>query len=716
MTIVSNRHVYQLVVVLWLTLSIASTLLAFGNWSRLSARLDEAREASRIHDISASILAALVNCETGQRGYCLTGMKEFLEPLSAGRKAITNDFEQLIETVKADPIILRQTIELRASAELVLSRIDDAIKHCQTGSPKLDVSANLDVKDAMDKARSQTEKLQSIRSNFLSHSGEAARRQLGRATATSLVAGVIGIAAGAFAFWMARVTLEHQRREKNLIEAKLQAERSSQEKTVFLANMSHEIRTPMNAIIGFSELLAAELTVPRQKHYLQTIRQAANALLQLINDILDMAKIEAGVLTLNLEPTDPREICSFVHAMFTEQAARKNIRLDCVIAEDLPHALLLDRIRLRQVLVNLAGNAVKFTNRGHVIVRVNWEKVESTASQILLIIEVQDTGVGIPEDKLEAIFKPFVQSGAHRDLEKQGTGLGLSIVRRLTEMMGGDITAASVLGQGSVFHLRLPKVHISARLPASESGQAEPAADFNSLRPSSILVVDDNENNCELIAGMFAHSHHRITFGHDGQEGVAKARIVNPDIILLDIRMPGMDGREALAQIRKIPSMEMTPIIAVTAARSALSAGETDLREIFNGYLRKPFTMAELYAELANFIPRVDQPGGASQPAPLDPSIFPTGLAPASPALHAELQKILAEHWPKIQASGAINDAKAFAALLESLAQKHASEPLQQYAHTLATYAEGYLVANLEKLLGAFPQLIAQLEPRESHA
>ena len=345
----------------------------------------------------------------------------------------------------------------------------------------------------------------------------------------------------------------------------MQAEHSNQEKTVFLANMSHEIRTPMNAILGFSELLQGDLREPKHRQYLQSIRSSADSLLLLINDILDMSKIEAGVMELHPEPTDLREICDFVHTLFSEPAAKKELKLECHVVENFPHALLIDRIRLRQILINLVGNAVKFTDKGGVEVRVTWEK-QQTSSHITLVIEVQDTGVGIPQDRLDAIFKPFVQAGAHREKEKQGTGLGLSIVKRLTEIMGGTVTVASVMEQGSAFHLRFPNVPISARLPASEKSSPTGEVDFNELRPATLLVVDDNDTNCELIAGMFAGSHHRLVFGSSGEEAVAKARELKPDVLLLDVRMPGMDGDEALAEIRKMPGLEFLPVIAVTAS------------------------------------------------------------------------------------------------------------------------------------------------------
>ena len=454
----------------------------------------------------------------------ITGNKQFLEPFNQAETNLPAQFNQLVALVHDDPAMLEIVTELRGEAEASLSWQHDVIS---TRERSFDKAAALvaagKLKKMMDQMRDQAGQLDRLYADRLGSVRQDVQQRVFRANLTSLVAGTFGIGAGLLALWLARVALKHQEHERILTEAKLVAEHSNQEKTLFLANMSHEIRTPMNAILGFSELLQGDLREPRHRQYLQSIRSSADSLLLLINDILDMSKIESGVLQLHPEPTDLRELCDFLHTLFAEPAAKKGLKLECQAAADLPHALLLDRIRLRQILINLVGNAVKFTDKGGVEVRVGWEK-QATRSQVTLVIEVQDTGVGIPQDRLDAIFKPFVQAGAHREKEKQGTGLGLAIVKRLTEIMGGTVTVASVPEQGSAFHLRFPNVPISTRLPASEKSAATGEVNFNELRPATLLVVDDKETNCQLIAGMLAGSHHRLVFGSSGEEAVAKAR------------------------------------------------------------------------------------------------------------------------------------------------------------------------------------------------
>src|SRR3984885_4286022 len=588
MKLQTEKQFYKLVVVAWLTFSLGSVVLALVSWHQLSTQRVVGRQISGIRDDLNGILKSLLDLETGERGYVITGNTEFLEPFNQAETNLPAQFNDLVNLVHDDSSMLQPVAKLQAAAQASLSwQLAVINARTQSFDQAAGMVATGNLKRMMDEMRAQLDRLDQTYFNRMTSIRQDIGKRLSRANLTSLVAGIFGIGAGLLALWLSYVAVRHQQRERELTEAKLQAEHSNQEKTVFLANMSHEIRTPMNAILGFSELLQNDLHDSKHRQYLQSIRASAGSLLLLINDILDMSKIEAGVLELRPEPTDLREICDFLHTLFSEPAAKKGLKLECHVAENFPHALLLDRIRLRQILVNLVGNAVKFTDKGGIEVQVTWEKQE-TSSQVTLVIEIQDTGVGIPKDKLDMIFKPFSQAGAHREKEKQGTGLGLSIVKRLTEIMGGTVTVASVMEQGSAFHLRFPNVPISTRLPASEKSSSSEEVNFNELHPATLLVVDENETNCQLMAGMFAGSHHRLVFGSSGEEAVVKARELKPDILLLDVRMPGMGGHEALAEIRKIPSLEFLPVIAITA--SNLLSDENLSKERFSGYLRKPFS------------------------------------------------------------------------------------------------------------------------------
>ncbi|HEY1661518.1 MAG TPA: CHASE3 domain-containing protein [Verrucomicrobiae bacterium] len=697
-----GQQFYIIVLTAWLILSLSSMAFALVSWSRLSARMDAGRQINDLREELNETLGLLLDAETGERGYLLTGDRNFLGPYYFAQRELSPHFDRLNDLSHNNPALLKQTVQIQSDSNLFLAWLNQIIVAYNTnpgkGQKMLESSQG---KDMMDKIRDEITPLSESCQEQVQQARADIYRRVRLSNGATVAGGVFGIGAAVLALWLSYVTASHQERERELTEAKLRAEHSSQEKTLFLANMSHEIRTPMNAILGFSELLGNELPDSKHRQYLHSIRSSANSLLQLINDILDISKIETGMIELRPEPTDLREICEFVRTLFSEPAAKKNIRLECFMRDDFPLAIFIDRLRLRQILVNLVGNAVKFTDRGGVDLRVSCEK--NLTNRITLIIDIQDSGVGIPRDKLDAIFKPFVQSGAHQDKEKQGTGLGLAIVKRLTETLGGTVTVASVLGQGSAFHLRFQDVPIAAPQSPAEKPTDFSRPDFNELRPASLLIVDDNQINRDLLSAMLIKTHHRLFYANSGDQAVTKARELHPDMILMDIRMPGMDGDEALAVIHQIPGLEMVPCIAVTA--SMFRDEESSWRKTFSGYVRKPFSRQELFTELSRFLPPVSREVTA---------VTANGAAhviePAPPELLAELRHLLADPWPAIRDSVAVNESKMFAKRLTEIGQRWQSRPLMDYSQQLLSDAENYNVTDLEKHLGEFSMLVERLK------
>jgi signal transduction histidine kinase/DNA-binding response OmpR family regulator len=531
------------------------------------------------------------------------------------------------------------------------------------------------------------------------------------------VAGLLGVGAGLFALYLYKVDYCQERARRELLEEKLHAEQAVREKSAFLANMSHEIRSPMNAILGFSELLEPEGLTPKQSQYVRAIRDSGASLLQLINDILDLSKLEAGKVELHPDPTDLRDSCEFLRTVFGQQALKKSLQLQFEVSPNLPRALLLDRLRLRQVMVNLLGNAMKFTERGCVKTRVVWQGPANSGVGTLLI-DVADSGIGIAGDKLEEVFQPFVQADSQRRAEREGTGMGLTIVKRVTELMGGSLTVESVVGEGTIFHLRFSDVPVSALAPVGDHAEPGGAVDFNDFAPATVLVADDNQTNRTLMAGIFEATHHRLLFANNGQEVLDHLKAARPDVILLDIRMPVMDGRTTLGEIRKQPSLASLPIIAVTA--SSEPSGDTELRGQFSAFIRKPFSRQTLFLALAEFLQKASPTNGLQRQdlKQAFQSIPAVSLAQAAQwrELAPELRRQQATVWPPLRDSLAVNETRAFAHHLFLLSETAQCGPLAAYAAALTTFADSYAIGQMEHHLAAFPRLVESIETSSAQA
>ncbi len=388
-----------------------------------------------------------------------------------------------------------------------------------------------------------------------------------------------------------------------LEEAKQKAEVANKSKSEFLANMSHEIRTPMNAILGFTEIMRGKCGDPQQEHYLEAIHSSGRSLLRLINDILDLSKVEAGKLRLEYSSVSIKNIFAEMELIFEQRLRDKGLSFIIEINEEDSRVLLLDETRIRQILVNLIGNAVKFTDSGHIKLSYNYCYTDSSINdnKLDLKISVEDTGMGIPKEDQKYIFAPFTQVRNQKFSKFGGTGLGLTIIARLVELMNGEIFLESDVDKGSRFDVIIKGVEKNSDKSIEDNGAK--FVHFESLvfEKSVVLIADDIEYNRELFKKQL-ECYDFITIEADnGKEVLKKLEQNQVDIILLDIKMPEMDGREASAIIKKNDKLKNIPIIAVTA--SALIEDEEEIRKHCDSYLRKPISRTDLIFELMKYIP-----------------------------------------------------------------------------------------------------------------
>ena len=502
---------------------------------------------------------------------------------------------------------------------------------------------------------------------------------------------------------VARDITEHKQMEDALTQIKTDAEAANRAKSEFLANMSHEIRTPLNAIIGFSDLLSSELMNRKQKSYLSSIQTAGKSLLTLINDILDLSKIEAGQFEIQYEPINPLVIFTELEQIFAPLIVEKGLKFIKEIDKTLPLALILDETRLRQVLFNLIGNAIKFTDEGYIKLSAQKRYETDDKSKVDLIIAVEDTGIGISEDHTTKIFEAFQQQEGQSTRKYGGTGLGLAISKRLVEMMNGKISVRAKKGKGSIFEVILRDIDIPATTGTVKTNDIFAVKNLV-FEPARILLVDDVQSNRAFVKEALTQRNFDVIEAQNGKSSLLLAEKYHPDLILMDIRMPIMDGYEATLKLKENPNTQNIPVIALTAM--PLVNTHSQIKNYgFDGYLSKPVLISELLIELSHYLKHTQ-----------DVCEKRDNLEDLKPSNIADLPDLLKNLeqfqpiWEELQGAVDMMEISDFAINIKRLGENYDISFFKHYGERLSDFSQDFELEEIEHMLKQFPNFIKSLK------
>ena len=524
---------------------------------------------------------------------------------------------------------------------------------------------------------------------------------------TDVIVGFV-IVSAALGITMYIQTRMYRKQQRELEQARKEAETANEAKSAFLANMSHEVRTPIHMILGMNEILRRGSREEKTKNYSEKIEETGKMLLSLVDSVLDVSKIESGKMELTTAPYSTKELTDILALIGKTQCSKKNLEFHLELDEKLPEYLVGDLGHIRQIASNLLSNAAKYTERGSVTLKIE-ERPSQEERTILLFISVADTGTGIRKEDQENLFRAFTRLDTDSHQQIEGTGLGLTIVKKLSELMGGQIRVDSVYGEGSTFSVELPQKLLA---PGEETKRSE--ADF--LAPGArLLVVDDNEGNRNLMQAFLAPAGIATDLAESGARCLELVQKNAYDAILMDYMMPDMSGLETLQKLKKLPQFH-TPVIALTADAGT----ETEkrlLRGGFAAFLTKPISRKQLLRAILNYLPtRLIQPAPVKKPTQMDQHLAEK-LQPCGVILEEGLRYFEGDAEEYKKTAGlfyryAAEELKT----VEELYRKGDYEKLRYSVHTLKGKARNMGMERLSETAAYVESLCARKETEEARS